>query len=380
MLDNAKINDFISDAFEDSLYAKRIASLANAVQGAIHSCSLAIHAIGSGLAQANGTNRKYAIKQVDRLLSNKKIDVQELLGYWVNFIITDKKEIVVSMDWTDFDSDNQCTIVLSQQTNHGRNTPLLWKTYKKTELKGHRSEYEDKILEKLHSSLPEGVKVTIVADRGFSDCAKYELIDDKLGFDYIIRIKSNTYVSSENSEPCKIIDITSPGVRAKTLNNMYVTSQKKHVNKIVCVKKKDMKEAWYIASSRSDLNASKIIHLYSKRWGIESSFRDIKDYKFGMGMSHMHTSSPERRDKLFLISALAISLLTLLGKAGDEVGLERTLKANTSKERTYSYWRQGCLYYLLLPKMRDEWAIPLMEKFEYYVNQFPFYKRVFSIL
>lgn len=72
--------------------------------------------------------------------------------------------------------------------------------------------------------------------------------------------------------------------------------------------------------------------------------------------------------------------LTLLGKAGDEVGLERTLKANTSKERTYSYWRQGCLYYLLLPKMRDEWAIPLMEKFEYYLNQFRFYKRVFYSL
>ncbi len=131
------------------------------------------------------------------------------------------------MDWTDFSSDNQCTIVLSQQTNHGRNTPLLWKTYKKTELKGHRSKYENKILEKLHSSLPEAVKVTIVAERGLSDCAKYELIDDKFCFDYIIRIKSNTYVSNENSEPCKIIDITSLDVRAKTLNNMYVTSQKK---------------------------------------------------------------------------------------------------------------------------------------------------------
>lgn len=238
MLDNAKINDFISDAFEDTLHAKRVASLANAVQGAIHSCSLAIHAIGSGLAQANGTNRKYAIKQVDRLLSNKKLDVQELLDSWVNFIITDKKEIVVSMDWADFDSDNQCTIVLSQQTNHGRNTPLMWKTYKKTELKGHRNEYENKILEKLHAVLPEGIKVTIVADRGFSDCAKYELIDEKLGFDYIIRMKSNVYVSDGDAEPCKITDFASPGVRAKTLNNMYVTSQEKHVNKIVCVKER----------------------------------------------------------------------------------------------------------------------------------------------
>lgn len=131
MLDNAKINDFISDSFEDTLHAKRVVSLANAVQGTIHSCSLAIHAIGSGLAQVNGINRKYAIKQVDRLLSNKKLDVQELLDYWLKFIITDKKEIVISMGWTDFDSDNQCTIVLNQQTNHGRNIPLLWKTYKK---------------------------------------------------------------------------------------------------------------------------------------------------------------------------------------------------------------------------------------------------------
>ncbi len=380
MLGNDRIIDFISDAFEDSLHAKRIASLANAVQGAIHNCSLAIHAIGSGLAQANGINRKHAIKQVDRLLSNKKINVWDLIDSWVTFIIGERKEIVVSLDWTDFDADDHCTIVLSLQTNHGRHTPLIWKTHKKTELKDNRNEYEDNILGKLHSCLPLGVSVTIVADRGFSDTALYEFIEKKLGFDYIIRFKSNTYIGHPNEEQYQVKEFLLPSGRARTLTNMDVTRQRIRVNKIICVRKKKMKEAWHLATSRMDIDAAKIILLYGKRWGIETSFRDIKDYKFGMGMAHMHTSSTDRRDKLFLISALAIALLTLLGKAGDEAGLERTLKANTKKERTYSYWRQGCLYYLLLPKMRDEYAIPLMEKFDYYLKQFVFYKRVFSIL
>jgi hypothetical protein len=267
MLGNNKIVDFISDAFEDTLHSKRIASLANAVQGTIHNGSLAIHAIGSGLAQANGLNRKHAIKQVDRLLSNEKVNVWSLFDLWIPFIIGERKEIIASLDWTDFDADNHCTIVLSLQTSHGRSTPIIWKTHKKTELKGHRNEYEKNILDKLHSALPEGVAVTIVADRGFSDTALYDFIKGDLGFDYIIGMKSNIYVGHPNEDQHQVKDFLLPTGRARTLTNRDVTAQRKRVNKIICVKKKDMKEAGYLASSRVDLNSSKIIHIYGKRWG-----------------------------------------------------------------------------------------------------------------
>jgi len=102
-----------------------------------------------------------------------------------------------------------------------------------------------------------------------------------------------------------------------------------------------MKEPWFVASNRVDLSAAKALQLYGQRWGIETSFRDIKDYKFGMGMGEVRISNTARRDRLFLFSALAIVLLTLLGKAGDSAGLERTIKVNTSKTRTYSFFRQG---------------------------------------
>jgi hypothetical protein len=35
------------------------------------------------------------------------------------------------MDWTDFDADNQTTIMLSLLTSHGRATPLIWLTVDK---------------------------------------------------------------------------------------------------------------------------------------------------------------------------------------------------------------------------------------------------------
>jgi len=115
-------------------------------------------------------------------------------------------------------------------------------------------------------------------------------------------------------------------------------------------------------------------------WDIETSFRDIKDYKFGMGMAHMHTKSCERRDRLFLLSALAIALLTLLGAAGDAVGLERTIKANTTKTRSYSFWRQGCIYYKLLPGMRESHAGPLIEKFYELMREHAVFRAVFGII
>ena len=84
-----------------------------------------------------------------------------------------RPEIVVALDWTEFDADNQSTVALYLVTKHGRATPLLWKTVVKSEPKGWRNEHEDVLLERLRQVLPEGVKVTVLADRSFGDQALY---------------------------------------------------------------------------------------------------------------------------------------------------------------------------------------------------------------
>jgi hypothetical protein len=78
---------------------------------------------------------KHAIKQVDRLLSNPGIDTKELLSRWVPYIVGSRENIEVAMDWTDFDADNQATIMLCLITSHGRATPLVWLSVGKDTLK-----------------------------------------------------------------------------------------------------------------------------------------------------------------------------------------------------------------------------------------------------
>ena len=82
-----------------------------------------------------------------------------------------------------------------------------------------------------------------------------------------------------------------------------------------------------------------------------------------MGLSATRIGEPMRRDRLLLISAFATALLTLLGAVGECLGMDRLLKSNTSKTRTHSLFRQGCMLYDLIPNMPEHRLAPLMQAF-----------------
>ena len=82
-----------------------------------------------------------------------------------------------------------------------------------------------------------------------------------------------------------------------------------------------------------------------------------------MGMAEIRIAEPERRDRLLLISAFAMALLTMLGTAGESLGMDRQLKSNTSKTRSHSLFRQGCMLYELIPNMPKHRLLPLMRRF-----------------
>jgi hypothetical protein len=114
------IRGFIDGVCGHELHAKRVDSLAGATLGVMTSASLAVAVIGQALAQARGLVTKHAIKQVDRLLSNHGIDVWDSFACWVPYLIGARNEIVVAMDWTDYDRDGQATLALNLVTRHGR--------------------------------------------------------------------------------------------------------------------------------------------------------------------------------------------------------------------------------------------------------------------
>ena len=137
----ADVRSFIGELYGPALHAKRIGSLASATLGVMQAASLAVAMIGHALAQARGLVTKHAVKQVDRLLSNDGIEVWDSFARWVPQQIGERRDILVAMDWTDFDRDDQATLVLSLVTGHGRAAPLLWLSVWKDELTKQRNDF-----------------------------------------------------------------------------------------------------------------------------------------------------------------------------------------------------------------------------------------------
>lgn len=181
--------------------------------------SLAVATIGHALAQARGLLTKHAVKQVDRLLSNGGVAPWAMFAQWVPEAVGGRKEIVVAMDWTDFDADGQATLALNLVTRHGRATPLLWLTMWKDELAGQRNDIEDACLAHLAELLPAGTKATILADRGFGDRKLFGYLT-KLGFDYVIRFRGDIRVAAADGESHPAADWVGKGGRARKLKGI----------------------------------------------------------------------------------------------------------------------------------------------------------------
>lgn len=378
-INEQQVHTFLSSLFEEDLHAKRVLSLSLATLGVIHAASLSVYAIGQALAAARGKKGKHGVKQVDRLLSNEALKVWDLFDSWSSYVLAQRYEVVVALDWTDFDDDDQTTLVASVLTQHGRPTPLVWLTMQKSTLKGLRNDAEDSVILRLRELIPQSMKVTLLADRGFADQKLYTLLE-QVGFSYVVRFRKIITVTSAQGESRCAAEWVPKAGQMRLLKGARVTAKGKQVGAVVCVKKKGMKDSWCLATNLAEASGAQVVALYQRRFSIEESFRDVKDLRFGMGLSNMRIAEPARRDRLLLVSAMACALLTLLGAAGESLGMERYLKANTSKTRTYSLWRQGCLYYQAIPMMPEGQLLALMERFTQLVCDQPVFREAFGLI
>lgn len=373
-----QVEDFVSRLFEEDLHAKRVESLTNGVDGVLHAAGLGVRAIGQGLAAAQGLAPKHAIKQVDRLLSNPALSLERLFAAWVKFVVGPREEIVVNFDWTEFEASDQATVVLGTQTRHGRSTPLVWKTVTRSEMRDQRNAHEDDLLIRFAAVVPGNVRVTVVADRGFGDTKLYAWLTEELGFDYLIRFRGSITVESAAGECRTGSEWVGPGGRMRLLRQACVTAARQPVPVVMCVRERGMKDAWCLASSRSDWTGSVLKRAYGKRFSVEETFRDVKNPRLGLALKQTVVRRADRRDVLFLLAVLALALLTLLGQAGRDLGLERWLGATRPGE--ISHFRAGLLLYELLPTMAEERLRALMERFGELLRQHELYTGILGLL
>jgi hypothetical protein len=348
--------------FAQDIHAKRVESLANGATAAMAPPPAPIHAIGAAYAEVAEIKPRHGVKQVDRYLSNKGIDVEALTPAWASFVIGSRREVLLALDWTDFEADDHTTLCAYVVTTHGRATPLCWKTVRKSSLgDGKRTEVEIALIERLARAIRPDVTITLLADRGFGNQVLYQVLE-LLGWHYVIRFRGDITVAYEGeSKPAR--EWLPASGRATKLGNARVTQEQTLVGAVVVVQAARMKEPWCLATNLGEQRAAAIVKLYGRRFTIEETFRDQKDLRFGMGLRETHIRNEARRDRLLMLLALAQALLTLLGAASERSGLDAYLKVNTVKRRTHSLFRQGVYWFGCLPTMRDDWFERLLNAF-----------------
>jgi len=228
-------------------------------------------------------------------------------------------------------------------------------------------------------AVPVEMSVTVLADCGFGDQKLYALLRE-LDFHYEIRFRGNIRVTSAAGETRTAAEWMRADGRLVELQGAVVTAEGTAVDRIVIVRAKGMKEAWYLASSRADLSGAETKKFYGHRFTIEENLRDTKDLHFGLGLSATHIGDPARRDRLLLLVAFAEALLTLLGAAAESLGLDRMLKGNTVKKRTHSLFRQGSFWYRAIPAMLEERLCDLMTAFANTVSQPSVFRGIFGAI
>jgi hypothetical protein len=352
----------LEPVFLPYVHKKRVLALSLATVGVCHTGRLSVAEAGRSLAAVTGKSPKHCIKQIDRFLGSDGLELVEVFPPYVRMVVGDRKELFVAMDWTDYAVNEQATVMLSVVTTQGRATPLVWKTVSKRGLKGKRNGYEDDVLHQLRNILGPDVKVTVLGDRAFGDVELYEMLQKSLGWDFIIRFRGVIEVVDREGEVRRASEWVPKDGTALRVERPFVTQDRVEVPAVVCVRRPKMKDDWCLATSRTDLDADAVASWYGRRFTIEESFRDEKDDRFGWGLRETDIEDPAKRDRLLFVVALARVLLTMLGAAGEELGLDIRLRANTVKKRTHALLTQGRQYVYGVGVLAA-FALPLAEVF-----------------
>jgi hypothetical protein len=255
------------------------------------------------------TSYKHKLKRLDRFLSNDRIQPAKAYKPFLQKLLRKrKKRLIAALDWTQFGSLHTLALVAVFK---GRAIPLFWTTVSQAGLYKQQTWREKELLTAFKDGLPKGLKVVLLADRGFgkTDLARH---CQELHLDYLIRIQPNVQIRCKQHTGLLKTYGVQPGqchvLREAQFRKRHPVCQQV----IVCHRRRKQAEVWYLMSSLQAA-ATRLVTLYSKRMTIEESFRDQKSHGHGFCLGDTLIHTPERLDRFLLVLAIVYLLLCGLG-------------------------------------------------------------------
>jgi hypothetical protein len=337
-------------------------------------------ALGRDLDAA--TCAKHRIKRVDRFVGNQRLHAELpriYQGLCQILIVTPHPVILI--DWTEL-THTHGALVASIPCK-GRAQIIYQQVHPKRYVSNPN--VQRRFLVALSKVLPPDCTPIVITDAGFMGPWFAQI--RKLGWDFVGRLPSNVRLQKPDKTECKVAELHPRRCeRPKDLGLCTVTKKHPYKASVVVVRqrnkgishrrtsragaghnsilhyryKRRAHTAWVLVTSLHERSASDIVALYKSRMQCEESFRDAKNMKLGLGLSHARSRHPERLQVLCLLAALAAFVATVLGMIAHRNQIHPQLQANTVKHRpVFSLPRLGAmaLRLRLLPSIRAHaWA------------------------
>lgn len=274
-------------------------------------------------------------RRVSRWLHNSRINVHRLYKPLIQaaLVTWDEECLYLSLD-TSMYWDEYCLVRLAV-VYRGRALPVVWRVLERRSASVAFNEYREMLYQGANR-LPQGVKVILLADRGFVHLKAMSLVRREFGWHYRIRLKRDTWIWRSGKGWRQLQDFHLQRGEALCFDTVKLHKRKWYGPVHVMIGRNALNgEFWAIVSDES--TNLQTFREYGLRFDIEESFLD--DQSNGWNLQKSEIRSVCALSRLWFILAIATLYLTAQGVAVVQAGHRRRVDPHWF--RGNSYFRIG---------------------------------------
>jgi hypothetical protein len=274
-------------------------------------------------------------RRVSRWLHNSRINVHRLYKPLIQAALAtwDEDCLYLSLD-TSMYWEEYCLVRLAV-VYRGRALPVVWRVLKRHSASVAFSAYRE-MLYQAAQRLPNGIKVVLLADRGFVHIKAMAAMSTELGWHYRIRLKHDTWIWRAGKGWCQLKDFHLHRGEALCFHTVKLHKQQGYGPVHVAMGYNNVNgEFWAIVSDEP--TSLQTFWEYGLRFDIEEAFLD--DQSNGWNLQKSEIRSVCALSRLWFVLAVATLYVTAQGVAVVESGQRRWVDPHWF--RGNSYFRIG---------------------------------------
>lgn len=294
-------------------------------------------------------------RRVRRWLGNSRINIHRLYKPLIQAALADWQEdcLYLSLDTSLF-WEKYCLIRLAV-VHRGRALPLTWLVLAHPSASVAFADYHQ-LLTDAAKYLPAGIRVVLLADRGFAHTELMRAATEDLGWHYRIRLKSTTWIWRARKGWHQLKDFHFAPGEARCFHHIKLHKGQWYGPVHLIFGRNNINgEFWAVVSDES--TTLQTFQEYGLRFDIEEAFLD--DQSNGWQLQTSEIRSVCALSRLFFILAVATLYVTAQGMAVVAAGRRRWV--DTHWFRGNSYFRIGTEW--IKAALQQGWHLILQVRF-----------------